>query len=134
MADAGRHCVHRPGDGGDWPSRAAVTVDEIIAAVHAKAAGRTRYEGQALRWDEMLVGEIGRLRSELDGAARMMSTGMAEIERLRAELAVFSNALAKAEDERRTVARVAAAGGAENVKLREFILLLQAEIRRRDAP
>ncbi len=78
-----------------------MTVDEIIAEVHAAARGRTRYEGQALRWDEALVAEIGRLRSEL----------------------------AKAEDECRTVARVAAAGGAENVKLREFILRLQAEIR-----
>lgn len=56
-----------------------MTVDRIITQIRATAAGRTRSEGQELGWDEILVGEI---------------------ERLRADLAATSDALVKADDDR----------------------------------
>jgi len=40
-------------------------VDEVIAEVRARAAGRTRYAGQEPRYDELLVAEIERLRDGL---------------------------------------------------------------------
>jgi hypothetical protein len=39
-----------------------MTADEAIAAVKSAAVGRTRYEGQPARIDEILVAEIERLR------------------------------------------------------------------------
>ncbi len=39
------------------------TVDDVIRAVHKKSEGRTRYEGQAPYWDELLVAEIEELRA-----------------------------------------------------------------------
>ena len=39
------------------------TVEEAIALVKSKANGRTRYEGQEPFVDELLVGEIERLRA-----------------------------------------------------------------------
>ena len=42
-----------------------MTVDEAIAIVKTKSAGRTRYEGQPDYLDEVLVTEIERLRDQL---------------------------------------------------------------------
>ncbi len=42
-----------------------MTVDEAVGIVKAKAAGRTRWEGQQDFLDEVLVAEIERLRSLL---------------------------------------------------------------------
>lgn len=39
-----------------------LSVDEVIADIRAAGAGRTGYEGQSPRRDELLVGEIERLR------------------------------------------------------------------------
>ncbi len=46
----------------------AMTINELIANIKIRASGRTRYEGQKPRVDEMLVAEIERLRAELDGS------------------------------------------------------------------
>jgi len=45
--------------------RMKLTVNEVIAAVHKKSEGRTRYEGQGPYWDELLVAEIESLRSDV---------------------------------------------------------------------
>jgi hypothetical protein len=42
------------------------SVDDAIAAVVAKTRGRTRYAGQELCDDELLVAEIERLRTEIE--------------------------------------------------------------------
>lgn len=42
-------------------------VDDVIREVKSRAAGRTRYEGQEPRWDEVLVAEIERLREAIRG-------------------------------------------------------------------
>lgn len=42
-----------------------MNIDKAIADVRSKANGRTRYEGQEPRIDEVLVAEIDRLRGRL---------------------------------------------------------------------
>jgi hypothetical protein len=43
-----------------------MTIEEIIKQIKIKAEGRTRYIGQEQFWDEVLVGEIERLRKLVD--------------------------------------------------------------------
>ena len=42
------------------------TIEDAIATVREKSMGRTRYEGQEPRDDELMLAEIDRLRAELD--------------------------------------------------------------------
>jgi hypothetical protein len=42
----------------------ATDIDAILADIKAAARGRTRYEGQTPRRDEVLAAEIERLRAE----------------------------------------------------------------------
>ena len=42
------------------------TIEDAIATVRTKASGRTRYEGQEPRDDELMLAEIDRLRAERD--------------------------------------------------------------------
>jgi len=41
-----------------------MTIDQIIAAIHSKARGRTRWVGMEQPWDEQLAAEIVRLRKQ----------------------------------------------------------------------
>lgn len=50
-----------------------MTPDEAIAIVKSKAAGRTRYKDQEPFLDEVLVGEIERLRNMLGKAGELIS-------------------------------------------------------------
>lgn len=50
-----------------------MTPDEAIAIVKSKTNGRTRYEGQEPFLDEVLVGEIERLRNMLGKAGELVS-------------------------------------------------------------
>lgn len=52
------------------------TIEDAIATVREKSKGRTRYEGQEPRDDELLVAEIDRVRAERDlyrGALRIIA-------------------------------------------------------------
>ena len=42
------------------------TIEDAIATVREKSMGRTRYEGQEPRDDELMLAEIDRLRAERD--------------------------------------------------------------------
>ena len=45
--------------------KAEITINYVIAQTKSKSRGRTRYDGQAPYWDEMMVAEIERLRETL---------------------------------------------------------------------
>lgn len=73
--------------------RSDMTPNEAIKIVKEKAAGRTRYAGQAEYVDEVLVAEIERLRetlklsdSNLDGALKANAGYQGQVAELREEL------------------------------------------------